>query len=323
MDKEIIIILSYCDDENKIQELENLLTSLKSINIDILLYAKYPISFDIQKYVKFYIYENDNPIIYDKHVLLWELSNNKKITHVINYDWGYAVFDQIKKSISISNSLRYDISYVINYDVNANEVYRFIQNIKTKLKKNHAVFYPHGQNGLLLTSMVFKIRKVHKSLNNNINLINYKKYDSSLVAEEIFHDIIKNANIKYNIINDGTNPSTSIAVTKNLYGTFNQKNYKTLKYLNRCFLGMNQTIGLKVIYVYQTIQKIKSMVINIGDTIIEYNNIVYHGDDFELLISDYEVKKLEILEINDEKINEVIYEKIQDNHFLLNVINNI
>ena len=118
----LAIITSHCDTPDKIDSLKGLIKQLKNLNIDILLYSHLHLDTSIQQEVTYYIYDKDNPILYwpERGCLVWfEVAHGKdsvKLTSMFP-DYGWTVFDQLKKSASFALPLKYDYYSFICYDV--------------------------------------------------------------------------------------------------------------------------------------------------------------------------------------------------------------
>ena len=64
--KEIALIGSYCNTKTKLDILENQIDSLKLLNLDILVFGRYPLPLHIQKKCDYFIFDKSNPILKDR-----------------------------------------------------------------------------------------------------------------------------------------------------------------------------------------------------------------------------------------------------------------
>jgi hypothetical protein len=113
--KECFLMTSYCDSELKIKVLNECLDNLEQFDIDICLHAHYPLSVDIQKRVKYYIYDYSNPIIYDNFLTHWKNHNEFKMT-IDLHDYNYTALQQFRRGFDFLKD-KYEKIIIINYDV--------------------------------------------------------------------------------------------------------------------------------------------------------------------------------------------------------------
>lgn len=117
--KECFVITTYCNTPKKVEELKNCINNLKKFNLDILIHAHYPLDLEIQKSVKYYLYDSTNPVIRDGSKVIirwkWYKTANKLLT-ITNPDYSYAVINQWVSSIKFLKEKKYDKIHVINYD---------------------------------------------------------------------------------------------------------------------------------------------------------------------------------------------------------------
>lgn len=121
---ECVVITSYCNNQERVDELIKCINNLNSFGVDILLHAHYPLDLSVQKLVKYYIYDSTNPIIKDGSKVIvrwkWYKSDNKLLT-ISNPDYSYAVMNQWVESFNFLKAKGYNIIHVINYDTFINE----------------------------------------------------------------------------------------------------------------------------------------------------------------------------------------------------------
>jgi hypothetical protein len=202
--KEIAIIGSYCNSEEKIKLLQNCISNCKKNGLDVLLYAKYPISSEIQNTCDYYIFEKSNPQI-NRNMVIWRKWSDLLIKKIM-IDYGYAALEQIKNGLGFSNNLNYDYAYFINYDVDLNNFQDYKKQNKELLKNNDFTSnrffrYNNKPSGIDLIAMGFNVKKCFDSLNGLINIKHYEKKLSGThdLAEEFFEHCILSSNLKYHI----------------------------------------------------------------------------------------------------------------------------
>ena len=120
--KNLTIILSHCDTSPKIDTLKQQIQLLKNLKIDTLLISHIPLDPSIQKEVAYYIYDQDNPLLYwpERALSCWDKTLGTgtlpvRLTCLLP-DYGWAAIDQIFKTANFALPLKYDYYSFINYD---------------------------------------------------------------------------------------------------------------------------------------------------------------------------------------------------------------
>lgn len=193
----IIAIISYCNIEEKVNALiDNInLIRKKYKNFKIALHANYPLSYDVQKMVDIYIYEDLNAFC-DKNCRVWKVLPyfGKKFNYYFYKEYGYSVFQQIR---SIAKHLiDYKNILLINYDLVIEDLY-----IDNYLNSDHdLVIYRRGlEAGCYLLVMNFNPLIFSNKVSNFFNYDLYASH-SSYFAEVVFYDCVKNSDIDFNYI---------------------------------------------------------------------------------------------------------------------------
>jgi len=121
--KNLVIILSHCDTEEKVKILEGKLESLKMLGLDIMLLSHCPLSAKIQKQVNYFVYDESNPLLHpqkSRGVVAWTQFRFRDsflgIRSVLP-DAGWAVFNKIMKAADLGLPLDYEYYSIINYDL--------------------------------------------------------------------------------------------------------------------------------------------------------------------------------------------------------------
>jgi len=139
--KECFVITSYCNTQDRVEELIKCINNLKNFNIDILIHAHYPLDLQVQKLATFYIYDSTNPIIRDgsKSIIRWKwYKTANKLLTIPNPDYSYAVMNQWVESLKFLKAKNYEKIHIINYDTFISDfVFRKHQNF---LDEYDAVF---------------------------------------------------------------------------------------------------------------------------------------------------------------------------------------
>ena len=120
--KNLAIILSHCDTSPKIDVLKQQIELLKNLEIDTLLISHIPLDPSLQKEVAYYIYDQDNPLLYwpERVLKCWDKTVGMGtlpigLTCVVP-DYGWTAMDQILKATNFALPLQYDYYSFINYD---------------------------------------------------------------------------------------------------------------------------------------------------------------------------------------------------------------
>lgn len=161
--KEIIVIDSYTNSKEKEDKLINLIKTIKSFNIPILLVSHYPLNSDIQQMVNYYIFDIDNSK--GSHYLDCTY-NLKNVQIKCKLDEEYHVLPIIK---SINNSVRfclnkYDIIHWFEYDVNAN-FNEYLNSARNNLEKYKLYGLMYENMGIDTTMFSF-----HTDFMKDVNL---------------------------------------------------------------------------------------------------------------------------------------------------------
>jgi len=127
--KNLVIILSHCDTEEKIKILEDKLESLNMLGLDVMLLSHCPVSADIQKEVSYFVFDKSNPLLHiengplhsqSRTVTAWfEIPFGDNFLEMMSFlpDAGWAVFNKIIKAADLALPLDYDYYSIINYDL--------------------------------------------------------------------------------------------------------------------------------------------------------------------------------------------------------------
>jgi hypothetical protein len=119
--KNLIIILSHCDNIEKIDILKTNIKILKSNNFDVLLSSHIPVSKEIQSQIEYLIYDKSNPILHwpSRGMTYWKtLTTDQEKLKLVNIlpDYGWTAFNQILATSNLGLSLDYTHYSFINYD---------------------------------------------------------------------------------------------------------------------------------------------------------------------------------------------------------------
>jgi len=132
-------ILSHCDNDEKIAALSLNIKLLKQMGFDILLSSHIPLSDEITSLVNYFIYDKSNPVLRypEKHQMFWKsIWVKDKFVCMESFlpDYGFTVFNQIKKIGAFCKEFNYDNYTFVNYDVKITDsMIEEFKNIETNI----------------------------------------------------------------------------------------------------------------------------------------------------------------------------------------------
>jgi hypothetical protein len=320
-------ILSYCNTQEKKDQLLRIVTSLKIKfpEREILVYSHYQnLEPEYYKGANYYIFDFSNPIA-DKLLYDWiYVYHQSKKFYRGGFDYGFAVIQMIKRSCLYLLNLGVKETTVLNYDCSVED----LDNINLMEKSEDGIgsfsfWGPHGGNDLnpavSLTYMHLKISDIGRDFFESLTHENYMSYDPALTPENIFWRIL-NERFKgrWSLI---THKISSIisGASRELPVQHYLRNYFSTILPTRNNFGVNKDKCL-------AIWNCKSKIIQI-EIIINGNKYVMHneieGDYSEMSFFSHLPKGIEIweiilLSINLEKIEPYIIEGLDEDYWRLN-----
>lgn len=330
--KEIVLIGSYCDTTEKLEALEKQIDDLKLLDLDVLVFGRYPLPPHIYKKCDYFIYDKSNPITTIRRSANYLLTFGKRIESIFD-DYGYAALEQIIKSLGFAKSLNYDIAHWLVYDVDVTEFPKF-RDLSLKKLKNHDViyhkFYPEEniQSGVDGTSISFKVHTSYDKLKGVITKTFYedliRKNGFNSTAEDFTEECFRISEMATYLVNPKPNLPARIASTSSngrVFGSVPKSSTKSLKYFKRCFIGRDCNTNQYVIWIDNLFKKVEEIEFQIKDNIIISKKVQMNSDGgIEIIIDKADM--LKIISINGEKINELMDEKLDDKYYSKNLINN-
>jgi len=315
------VITTYCNTPKKVEELKKCIHNLKQFNIDILIHAHFPLNLDIQKSVKYYIYDSTNPIITDgtKQILRWKwyVTAFKMLT-IPKYDYSYCVMSQWNSSIKFLKGLGYQQIHIINYDTFINaSVFKKHQEY---LKENNGVFEyystinPRDNTGNLVNEELIYLAflSIQKDffdiLTDNLTL---KKYMASIdtMLETYIMELVNNSTFKIK------KSYSSLQVSKFHEGDFDIyttiENFDDFDFLKKVennldlyyvFGGRNTEFEVFEIIIFEITKPLKEIIIDINGDVVKVNNIT---EKYYSLITEYTMQEI-INIIDNSKLNIII-----------------
>jgi hypothetical protein len=324
----MITILSYCDTQQKKEQLLNLITNLKSKfpEKEILVYSHYqnlePKYYDGANY---YIYDFSNPIT-TKMLYDWiYIYHQSKKFYRGGFDYGFAVIQMIKRSCLFLLSINVEETIILNYDSSVEDLDK-INELKVDDDKIGAFSFwgPSNEDNpnppISLTFMYLKILKMGKDFFESLTYEKYMSYDSSLTPESIFGSIL-NENFKNKwFLNLNKIRSDISGSDRNL-----PIDHYLTKYFGTILPTRNNFVDdhNKCLAVWTCKSKIDEIVINIdGNNYTLYNEI--KGDYsnisfFSHLPIGITIESITLLSINSELIDPYIINGLSEHYWKLNL----
>ena len=330
--KEIVIFGSYCNTKEKLAVLEKSITDAKALNLDVLVFGRYPIPEKTQKLCDYWIFDKSNPVMLDRALNHWCATHGKYISNWF-YDYGYAALEQIVKTLGFVKSLNYDIAYWLVYDVDLTNFQSFREVCLDKLQTYNVVchnFYPvtpGPAKGIDGTSISFKIQIAYDKLKGTITETFYRDLilrKDPFISEDFMEECFRISEINHYILPEKPNlPATLTSTGVRKHGDIPPEFKKTREYFLNFFVGWDENLNRQVAYIYNIIKPFSSILITTDDNFaIEISPIVkneYMGIEIDL----HDAKKIIIEEIDGVKINETLDIELTELYWGLNKIKNL
>ena len=307
----MITILSYCDTQQKKDQLLNLITGLKSKfpEKEILVYSHYqnlePMYY---KGANYYIFDFTNPIS-TRGLSDWiYVYHQSKKFYRGGLDFGFAVIQMIKRSCLFLLSIDIKETTILNYDCSVDDLDN-INLIKVDDGNIGAFSFwgPNNENNpnppINLTFMYLKISDMGKEFFESLTYEKYMSCDSKLIPESIFGTILNESfKDRWSIIKNGIKPTISGADRNLPIDHYLRSYFSTILPTRNNFSGNRH----KCLAIWTTKDKINQIVVNINnENYTLYNEIegVYSNESFfSHLPGGITFEEITLLSINSEKI---------------------
>ena len=224
--KNLVIIFSHCDNDDKIKILKDNINEVKNNGFDILLVSHLPVSIELQSLVNYFIYDESNPLLFwpERGMCHWKTIHAEEKSYRMDTmfpDTGWTVFNQILISSNLALSLDYDYYTLLNYDADITQSMIDAMNNPSNVYISRVVV-TNDWNGekeptekTFLPSLVFNILS-KKVLSKIIPLISRENYINGKGGsdidfgdiEDLSHEEIKHERFSdsehyfYNLINN-------------------------------------------------------------------------------------------------------------------------
>ena len=330
--KEIVIFGSYCNTKEKLAALEKSIKDAKALNLDVLVFGRYPIPESTQKMCDYWVFDKSNPVMLDRSLNHWSMSHGKYISNWF-YDYGYAALEQIVKALGFVKSLNYDIAYWLVYDVDLTHFQLFREICLDKLQTHNAVchlFHPssHGPaKGIDGTSVGFKVQTSYDKLKGTITETFYRDLISrrdNFISEDFMEECFRVSEMNHYILPEKPNlPATLTSTGVRKHGDIPPEFTKTREYFLNMFIGWDEDRNHQIAYIYNIVRPFSSIIISTEDNFaleIDYVEVNQHGC---IEIDLYDAKKIIIEKIDNQPINEVLDSELTELYWDLNKIKDL
>jgi len=205
MNKErgLVVVLSHADTIDKIEILNECISSIRKQGYDILVSTHIEVSKEINDVVDYVVYDKENPLImYDEYlnnpsvVYVWMSLPGYEQNYPIKFNHAYAVMRLIQNASAIADVNGYENVYFVNYDYVLNDENILIRH-SDLLKDNDIVSYnwlDYGSNHTNnISSGFFSVKNTpfYNLIKNIKSKEDYCKYGSP-VFEEFLYEYVNN-----------------------------------------------------------------------------------------------------------------------------------
>jgi hypothetical protein len=320
-------ILSYCNTQEKKEQLLSLVTNLKIKfpEREILVYSHYQnLEPEYYRGANYYIFDFSNPII-NKFLFDWVyVYHQRKKFYRGGFDYGFAVIQMIKRSCLYLLNLGVNETTILNYDCSVED----LDNINLMERNEDSIgsftfWGTHGGNDsnldIGLTYMHLKISDIGREFFDSLTYEKYMSYGSSLIPENIFGRIL-NERFKgqWSLITHKISSIISGASRELPVGHYLRNYFNTILPTRNNFEGNKD----KCIAIWNCKSRIEKIDISIsGNRYTLKNEIKGDYSDisfFSQLPKSIQIERIELLSINSEEINPYLIEDLDEDYWNLN-----
>lgn len=323
----MITILSYCDTQQKKDQLLNLITGLKNKfpEKEILVYSHYQ---DLDpKYYKgsdYYIFDVSNPIS-PKFFTDWVyVYHQYKKFYRSGIDYGFAVIQMIKRSCLFLLSMGIKENLILNYDCSVDDIEN-IDSLEIEEDKigSFSFWGPGNENNpnppINLTFMYLKISEMGKEFFESLTYEKYMSYDTSIIPESIFGRILnENFKDKWSVIKTKMRPTISSASREVPIGHQLKNYFSTILPTRNNFPGNKH----KCLAIWTCVEKINNIIVKINDiNYTLYNEIEGEYSQksfFSHLPGGINIEEITLLSINSKEVEFYTISGLNENYWKSN-----
>ena len=283
--KNLVIIMCHCNDDNKKELLLENINKIKSEGFDIMVLSHIPVSNSIQNKVDYFIYDKSNPTITYTYrgMVFWKKLRFKgqsiRLQNILD-DYGWTAMNQILLAGNLGVSLDYNHFSFINYDI------KITDNIFHDLN-NPIPFLVSKVKDLRLKDIDYRFPSFmlnilsKENLKSILPIINKKYYMSDqhpwkeggkfTCAEDYWNNLIQN--FEYSTHIEPIWDQISFDKTDTLFNFSKNKNFKLFFQNSKTHKRIETSSWAPRIIIYDNITPEFTLVVNSLETIIEGPNV--------------------------------------------------
>jgi len=178
MSNKIALISTYCNSEEKLNILYENMVTIKSLNVDVLIFTPFKLDDKFYEVADYIIYDKENPVLdwpEKAYYMWWGGTVNGKIDFSLTRtvaDYGYAGLVQVKKMANYALGIdKYQHFFPMIYDININD---HVKEIFRNPKKNS--FFPSKRDDLIWDVGLHLISLDREHLTRFKNMITKESY---------------------------------------------------------------------------------------------------------------------------------------------------
>ena len=181
--KKIVLISSFCDNQEKLDLLYDNIKTVKELGLDTLVFTPFSLPENINQLSDYVIISKENPVFDWPKKAYYQWSSitvgNLKINMSRTYpDYGYAALIQIKRMADFALSMDYDLFFPMIYDIDITD---YIKSILLDNKKNS--FFKSRRGDLVWDVGLHLISLDREHLTQFKNLITEASYLTELSGD--------------------------------------------------------------------------------------------------------------------------------------------
>lgn len=323
----MITILSYCNTQDKKDQLLNLITNLKDKfpKKEILVYSHYQnLEPKYYKGANYYIFDFTNPITTKVFYDWIYIYHQSKKFYRGGFDYGFAVIQMIKRSCLFLLSMNVKENIILNYDCSIEDLDNInLINVDDDKIGAFSFWGPNNENNpdapISLTFMYLKILDMGRDFFESLTYEKYMSYDTKLTPEIVFGKILNESfQGKWSLILNKIRTNVS-GVNREIPPDHYLNNYFGTILPTRNSFRENE---YKCLAIWTCKNKIENIVININDkNYTLYNEI--EGDYsnmsfFTHLPINIVIERITLLSINSEEIEPYTIDGLDEHYWKLN-----
>jgi hypothetical protein len=333
MFKEIVILGSYCNTNEKLAALEKAIIQAKSFGQDVMVFGRYPIPERIQKMCDYWIFDKSNPVMEDRALNHWMTAFGKRMSNWF-LDYGFAAMEQITKTLGFAKSLNYDIAYWFVYDVDLEDFpnYRRVCLETFETQKCSVVcdtFFPvscEPPRGISTTVMCYKVAESYDKLKGIITETFYRHLlgttPGNFIAEDFLKECFRVTELKYHMLEEKPNmPATLTSTGSRKHGGIPPEAPKTKNYIDHFFIGESEDTNMICIFIFGIHRPIQKMRVDFGEGLLV--ELELNGDGLFEKHVEFKPTRCIVQTIDGEEINETLDIDLDERYWQLNKIKNL